>query len=92
MKTLLITLIAVFGAFQIEAQDLDLNTQKGFVAEGYDVTSYFKNKAIKGSNDYQTSYGGSNFKFSSKENLEKFIKDPEAYLPEYGGYCATLSL
>ncbi|NRA91719.1 MAG: YHS domain-containing protein [Psychroserpens sp.] len=88
MKTFIITLVALFSAFQITAQDLDLNTQKGFVAEGYDVVSYFDNKAIKGSNDYQTSYGGSNFKFSSKENLETFLKDPEAYIPEYGGYCA----
>ena len=30
------------------------------------------------------------FKFSYIliENLETFLKDPEAYIPEYGGYCA----
>lgn len=88
MKTFLLTLIVLYSTFQITAQDLDLNTQKGFVAEGYDVVSYFDNKAIKGSNDFQTSYRGSKFKFSSNENLETFLKDPEAYLPEYGGYCA----
>ena len=33
-------------------------------------------------------YGGYKHLFSSKENKELFEKDPEKYLPAYGGYCA----
>lgn len=54
---------------------------------GYDLVSYFGESPIKGTIDY--TYDGLNLKFSSKENLALFKKDPEAYLPQYGGWCAT---
>jgi YHS domain-containing protein len=66
----------------------DYNTKKGFVAEGYDVVSYFGNKAKKGDKSFTTTYDGVKFKFSSKENLETFKKEPKKYVPAYGGYCA----
>jgi len=28
------------------------------------------------------------WKFTSRKNLERFLADPEAYAPQYGGYCA----
>jgi len=66
----------------------DYNTKKGFVAEGYDVVSYFNQKAEKGNKNFMITYDGVKFQFSSKENLEKFKKSPTEYLPQYGGYCA----
>lgn len=64
------------------------NLKKGFVAEGYDVVSYFNNKAEKGDKQFITEFDGVKFKFSSKENLEVFKKNPQKYVPAYGGYCA----
>ncbi|WP_397444767.1 YHS domain-containing (seleno)protein [Polaribacter sp. R77954] len=64
------------------------NLKKGFVASGYDVVAYFKQKAIKGNANYTTSFDGVYFKFSSKENLEIFKQNPKKYVPAYGGYCA----
>ena len=64
------------------------NTKQGFVAEGYDVVSYFNNKAEKGNKEFTTEFDGVKFKFSSKENLEIFKKSPKKYIPQYGGYCA----
>jgi YHS domain-containing protein len=64
------------------------NTKQGFVAEGYDVVSYFNNKAEKGNREFTTEFDGVKFKFSSKENLEIFKKSPKKYIPQYGGYCA----
>ncbi|OAD46271.1 YHS domain-containing (seleno)protein [Polaribacter atrinae] len=72
----------------ISAQDIDYNTKKGFVAEGYDVVSYFNNKAEKGEKNFTTTYDDVQFKFSSKENLAIFNKSPKKYVPAYGGYCA----
>lgn len=72
----------------ISAQDIDYNTKKGFVAEGYDVVSYFNNKAEKGDKNFTTTYDGVKFKFSSKGNLAIFNKSPKKYVPAYGGYCA----
>lgn len=64
------------------------NVKKGFVAEGYDVVSYFDGHAMEGDADFVSSYEGVKFKFSSQENLEKFESHPEKYLPQYGGWCA----
>ena len=66
----------------------DFNTKKGYVANGYDVVSYFNNKAIKGDKKFSTTYNGVKFKFSSHKNLKTFKNSPKQYLPQYGGYCA----
>lgn len=62
--------------------------KKGAVAKGYDVVSYFNNKAIQGSKKIALEYDGVAFYFSSKENLKTFSKNPRKYIPQYGGYCA----
>ena len=63
----------------------DYNTKKGYVAEGYDVVSYFNNSAEKGNKEFTTEFDGVKFKFSSKENLETFKKEPKKYVPADGG-------
>jgi len=56
---------------------------------GYDAVAYFtEGKPVKGSNDYTLEYQGAVWKFASEEHLELFTEDPEAYAPQYGGYCA----
>lgn len=71
------------------AQKIDYNTKKGYVAEGYDVVSYFtEKKPLEGNKKFQTTIDGAKFKFSSKENLMLFEANPTKYIPQYGGYCA----
>lgn len=70
------------------AQQIDYNIQKGFVANGYDVVSYFSDKATKGSSKYTYTFDGARYKFVSKENLENFKSNTSMYIPKYGGYCA----
>ena len=71
------------------AQKTDYNTKKGYVAEGYDVVSYFtEKKPLEGKKKFQTSIDGAKFKFSSEENLTLFKANPKKYIPQYGGYCA----
>jgi YHS domain-containing protein len=82
---ILIYLIATSNVF---SQTTDYNTKKGFVAKGHDVVAYFNNEAIEGSKAYSTTFDGVKFKFSSQENLDTFLINPKAYIPQYGGYCA----
>ncbi|MEM1433008.1 MAG: YHS domain-containing (seleno)protein [Pseudomonadota bacterium] len=57
--------------------------------QGHDVVAYFKEgKPVKGKSGYAVEHEGAEFRFSSAENLEAFQADPDAYLPQYGGYCA----
>jgi YHS domain-containing protein len=78
---LLITISTTFFA-------QEYNLKKGYVAEGYDVVSYFSNTAEKGDTAYTATFEGVKFKFVSKQNLEIFKSTPEKYTPAYGGFCA----
>jgi YHS domain-containing protein len=65
------------------------NLENKVAIHGYDPVAYFKqNKAIKGKNDITASYMGVIYKFSSVTNKEVFIKNPSAYEPQFGGWCA----
>lgn len=57
--------------------------------EGYDPVAYFKqNEAIKGKVGLAETNEGVIYYFSSQANREAFAKNPEAYEPQYGGWCA----
>ena len=55
---------------------------------GYDAVSYFSGVPAKGQRAFSTEYMGAVWQFSNEANLAKFKADPEAYAPQYGGYCA----
>jgi len=57
--------------------------------QGYDPVAYFTQGApVKGDKQFSTQYQGATFRFASAANLAKFKADPDAYAPQYGGYCA----
>lgn len=87
MKNILIILIA-FVSFSTFAQQTDYYLKKGYVAEGYDVTEYFNNKAVEGDKKFTATHDGVKFKFASQANLDKFKASPDKFVPQYGGYCA----
>lgn len=61
----------------------------GLAIDGYDPVAYFKsNKAIEGKKEFAASYQGVIYYFSNAENKEAFSKNPSAYEPQYGGWCA----
>jgi len=96
MKTTFLSLILISAiTIKTSAQDETLlriknfNLEKGLAIQGYDPVSYFKqNKAVKGNDDISTTYQGIAYHFSSAENKNAFIKNPSAYEPQYGGWCA----
>jgi len=56
---------------------------------GYDPVNYFREgEPSKGNKNHSIEYLGADWRFINPENLTRFRDDPEAYLPEYGGYCA----
>jgi len=56
---------------------------------GYDPVAYFtEGRPVEGSSDFETAYEGYTYRFASQANLDSFLADPVAYLPQYGGYCA----
>lgn len=61
----------------------------GLALRGYDPVAYFvSDKAIEGKASISHEHNGITYHFASADNRHKFIKNPAAYLPQYGGYCA----
>jgi YHS domain-containing protein len=56
---------------------------------GYDTVAYHTvGEPVRGEREFQTDWNGATWRFVSQENLDLFLADPEAYAPQYGGYCA----
>lgn len=56
---------------------------------GYDPVAFFTDSGpVKGSDTFAFQWKGANWNFASQQNLESFKAAPEAYAPQYGGYCA----
>lgn len=61
----------------------------GLALHGFDTVAYFtKNKAVKGSPDFEFTWNGAVWRFASAANRDAFAKQPDAYAPQFGGYCA----
>lgn len=64
-------------------------TEDGIAVDGSDVVAYFTDsKPVAGDPAITYDWMGSTWRFASTANRDAFIKDPEAYAPQYGGYCA----
>jgi len=81
--------LLLFLSQALFSQQIDYNTKKGFVAEGYDVVSYFtKNAPLKGNKNYEATFENAKFRFATQEHLNLFKENPKKYITQYGGYCA----
>jgi YHS domain-containing protein len=57
--------------------------------DGYDPVAYFKSgKATKGSASHASSWNSASWHFASADNKAAFDANPQAYAPQFGGYCA----
>ncbi len=67
------------------------NTDDSRIAlQGYSPVSYIDmNLAQRGSKDYMSEYDGLKYYFVDAAQKARFDADPERYLPQYGGWCAT---
>lgn len=67
----------------------EINTKDGLAISGYDPVGYFREgRPVPGLSSLTVVHGEATYRFASEANREAFRADPEAYLPQYGGYCA----
>jgi YHS domain-containing protein len=65
------------------------NLSSSLAIQGYDPVAYFKQgKAIKGKKEFSVNADGVIYYCSSAENKDALAKNPAAYEPQYGGWCA----
>lgn len=65
------------------------NVENKLGIQGYDPVAYFKQgKAVKGKKEFSASYQGVVYYFANESDKAAFLKNPTAYEPQYGGWCA----
>ena len=58
--------------------------------KGADVVAYFTDGSYRaGVPEYKSTFEDVTFHFASAEHKAKFDQTPQAFLPQYGGYCAN---
>jgi len=92
MKILVVIIIYVISFVKINAQNngflsFNINEDK-IVISDYDVVSYFNRNPKKGNKAIFVNYKGIIFQFINKSNKELFLKNPQKFIPKYGGWCA----
>jgi len=61
----------------------------GIAIRGFDTVAYFTQGApVKGNSNFVVEWHGATWQFASQEHADLFKADPQAYAPQYGGYCA----
>ena len=65
------------------------NTSAGLALQGYDPVAYIQDgKATPGDSQFSTDWGDATWQFASADNRALFDLDPEAYAPQFGGFCS----
>lgn len=90
MKNIVTLLLFFACAMVAQASTKPVNTTwTGVAIDGYDPVAYFASGGpAKGEKANSFEWNGATWRFASAENLAKFKADPEAYAPQFGGYCA----
>ena len=96
MRRLLALLILAFGLVLAAAPSVAADPAppvnadaQGLAIGGYDPTAYFTaGRAVRGAAAHEYRWNGATWRFASAEARARFVADPEAYAPAYGGYCA----
>lgn len=64
-------------------------TEDGIAIRGTDPVAYFtEGRPVQGVQDYAYEWQGVTWLFANAKHQDLFANDPEAYAPQYGGFCA----
>jgi YHS domain-containing protein len=84
MLTILLLLAALAGD-----PKPSVNVSGTLALNGYDAVAYVTDgKPVRGLPQLSSSWNGAVWRFTSAEHRDAFLKDPERYAPQFGGYCA----
>lgn len=87
-KTLAIVFLFVSSLALGQEGEINIDKDKTAI-NGYDLISYYtESQPVVGLKSIKSNHLGATYYFSSQKNKERFDKNPEKYLPEYGGWCA----
>lgn len=90
ITVLLLFFVVQIGQAQTQAKRIkEFNLENKLALQGYDPVAYFtQKKAVKGKKEFSVVHEGVLYYFASNADKELFAKNPSAYEPQYGGWCA----
>ncbi|NOC84456.1 MULTISPECIES: YHS domain-containing (seleno)protein [Ruegeria] len=97
MKTIVFTALAAAIALSTPAFAADeINVSNGIsaagaplAAHGVDLVALVNDgNPVEGFATHSATYDGASYYFTTAANLEAFEANPEAYLPQHGGFCS----
>lgn len=57
---------------------------------GHDAVAYFsEGRAVAGEPSIKAEHLGVTWRFASEANKAEFLRDPDRYMPQFGGFCAN---
>lgn len=63
--------------------------ERGVALRGTDVVGYFtEGRVVRGQAQHAAEWGGVRWHFANAENRARFLAEPSAFAPAYGGFCA----
>jgi YHS domain-containing protein len=63
--------------------------ENGVILAGHDAVAYFtQGKPVLGNANFTAVHNDAIYRFSSEENRDMFVSNPDKYAPAYGGFCA----
>ncbi len=73
--------------------DLAMCSPDGLAVGGFDVLSYREaGGPVAGDTEISADFDGQRYLFTTQANRDRFLEDPERFVPAYNGFCAiTLS-
>jgi YHS domain-containing protein len=83
----LCTTALLLAAQTVVASEKVNTTFFGVAIKGYDTVAYHtEGRALKGSSKISHKWNDAKWYFVSEANRDLFIKEPDRYAPQYGGY------
>jgi len=79
-------LVGVTTVWAVDATNTD---QTGLALNGYDPVAHCtRGEPTKGDFQITEEHDGAVYRFANEHHRELFRKNPQRYVPRYGGYCA----
>ena len=87
---IILTCVSVLSAAAWASGKPSTNVSRNDLAlRGYDVVAYWSDgKPVPGVTSFEYRWMNAVWRFASAEHRDQFIKEPERYAPQFGGYCA----
>ena len=87
--TLVLACAALAVPASADAAQPSVFSEGGAAINGYDPVAYFELEGpVEGTSEFSLEWNGATWHFATAANRDLFEADPDAFAPQYGGYCA----